>query len=91
MLLQFLRHDRGTVSFHVFLVKRLCRPELLTESVFIYQNLVETAKTFHSEGNFLAEEIQTRVAHTINRSVPADELGEVCSIVSLGATREHGC
>ncbi|XP_071354370.1 spectrin beta chain, non-erythrocytic 5 [Trachinotus anak] len=31
------------------------------------QGLMETAKTFHSQGNFLAEEIQTRVAHTINR------------------------
>ncbi|XP_030614955.1 spectrin beta chain, non-erythrocytic 5 [Archocentrus centrarchus] len=31
------------------------------------QGLVETAKSFHSQGNFLAEEIQTRVAHTINR------------------------
>uniref|UniRef100_A0A3P8T408 Spectrin, beta, non-erythrocytic 5 n=1 Tax=Amphiprion percula TaxID=161767 RepID=A0A3P8T408_AMPPE len=31
------------------------------------QSLVETAKSFHSQGNFLAEEIQTRVAHTINR------------------------
>ncbi|KAG7215088.1 hypothetical protein INR49_011666 [Caranx melampygus] len=30
-------------------------------------DLMETAKTFHSQGNFLAEEIQTRVAHTINR------------------------
>ncbi|XP_078145742.1 spectrin beta chain, non-erythrocytic 5 [Centroberyx gerrardi] len=29
--------------------------------------LVDTAKTFHSQGNFLAEEIQTRVAHTITR------------------------
>ncbi|GLD71857.1 spectrin beta chain, non-erythrocytic 2, partial [Lates japonicus] len=44
------------------------------------QNLVETAKTFHSEGNFLAEEIQTRVAHTINRynslSEPLQRRGE---------------
>ncbi|XP_036927334.1 spectrin beta chain, non-erythrocytic 5 isoform X2 [Acanthopagrus latus] len=31
------------------------------------QGLVETAKSFHSQGNFLAEEIQIRVAHTINR------------------------
>uniref|UniRef100_I3J096 Spectrin, beta, non-erythrocytic 5 n=1 Tax=Oreochromis niloticus TaxID=8128 RepID=I3J096_ORENI len=31
------------------------------------QGLVDTAKNFHSQGNFLAEEIQTRVAHTINR------------------------
>ncbi|XP_039992754.1 spectrin beta chain, non-erythrocytic 5 isoform X2 [Xiphias gladius] len=31
------------------------------------QGLVETAKTFHSQGNFLAEEIQTRVAHAISR------------------------
>ncbi|KAG7510030.1 spectrin beta chain, non-erythrocytic 5 [Solea senegalensis] len=31
------------------------------------QGLMDTAKTFHSEGNFLAEEIQTRVTHTINR------------------------
>nr|XP_046269773.1 spectrin beta chain, non-erythrocytic 5 [Scatophagus argus] len=31
------------------------------------QGLVETAKSFHSQGNFLAEEIQMRVAHTINR------------------------
>ncbi|KAK1893841.1 Spectrin beta chain non-erythrocytic 5 [Dissostichus eleginoides] len=31
------------------------------------QGLVDTAKSFHSQGNFLAEEIQTRVAHTINR------------------------
>ncbi|KAM9341571.1 spectrin beta chain, non-erythrocytic 5 [Symphorus nematophorus] len=31
------------------------------------QGLVETGKSFHSQGNFLAEEIQTRVAHTINR------------------------
>ncbi|XP_040917192.1 spectrin beta chain, non-erythrocytic 2 [Toxotes jaculatrix] len=31
------------------------------------QDLVEMAKTFHSQGNFLAEEIQTRVAQTINR------------------------
>ncbi|XP_038585015.1 spectrin beta chain, non-erythrocytic 5 isoform X1 [Micropterus salmoides] len=31
------------------------------------QGLVETAKSFHSQGNFLAEEIQTRVTHTINR------------------------
>ncbi|XP_069573815.1 spectrin beta chain, non-erythrocytic 5 [Brachyistius frenatus] len=31
------------------------------------QGLVETAKSFHSQGNFLAEEIQTRVALTINR------------------------
>ncbi|XP_054470225.1 LOW QUALITY PROTEIN: spectrin beta chain, non-erythrocytic 5 [Anoplopoma fimbria] len=31
------------------------------------QGLVETAKSFHSQGNFLAEEIQSRVAHTINR------------------------
>ncbi|XP_035529504.1 spectrin beta chain, non-erythrocytic 5 [Morone saxatilis] len=31
------------------------------------QALVETAKSFHSQGNFLAEEIQIRVAHTINR------------------------
>lgn len=28
---------------------------------------METAKSFHSQGNFLAEEIQTRVTHTINR------------------------
>ncbi|XP_034432002.1 spectrin beta chain, non-erythrocytic 1 [Hippoglossus hippoglossus] len=31
------------------------------------QGLVETAKTFYSQGNFLAEEIQSRVTHTINR------------------------
>uniref|UniRef100_G3N8Q4 Spectrin, beta, non-erythrocytic 5 n=1 Tax=Gasterosteus aculeatus TaxID=69293 RepID=G3N8Q4_GASAC len=31
------------------------------------QALVETAKGFHSQGNFLAEEIQIRVAHIINR------------------------
>ncbi|KAK2826814.1 hypothetical protein Q5P01_021028 [Channa striata] len=31
------------------------------------QGLVDTAKAFYSQGNFLAEEIQTRVAHTINR------------------------
>ncbi|XP_076022140.1 spectrin beta chain, non-erythrocytic 5 [Genypterus blacodes] len=31
------------------------------------QGLLDTAKSFHSEGNFLAEEIQTRVAHTITR------------------------
>uniref|UniRef100_A0A3Q1IVH4 Calponin-homology (CH) domain-containing protein n=1 Tax=Anabas testudineus TaxID=64144 RepID=A0A3Q1IVH4_ANATE len=31
------------------------------------QVLVDTAKTFHSQGNFLAEEILTRVTHTINR------------------------
>ncbi|XP_008275361.1 spectrin beta chain, non-erythrocytic 5 [Stegastes partitus] len=31
------------------------------------QGLVETANNFHSQGNFLAEEIQTRVAHTISR------------------------
>ncbi|XP_028422093.1 spectrin beta chain, non-erythrocytic 5 [Perca flavescens] len=31
------------------------------------QGLVETAKSFHSQGNFLAEEIQTRVAQTISR------------------------
>ncbi|CAJ1074861.1 spectrin beta chain%2C non-erythrocytic 5 [Xyrichtys novacula] len=31
------------------------------------QALVETAKMFHSQGNFLAEEIQIRVSHTINR------------------------
>uniref|UniRef100_UPI0037E8FE98 spectrin beta chain, non-erythrocytic 5 n=1 Tax=Semicossyphus pulcher TaxID=241346 RepID=UPI0037E8FE98 len=31
------------------------------------QALMETAKSFHSQGNFLAEEIQTRVSHTINR------------------------
>ncbi|KAF7648029.1 hypothetical protein LDENG_00163000 [Lucifuga dentata] len=31
------------------------------------QALVDTAKSFHSEGNFLAEEIQTRVAHIITR------------------------
>ncbi|KAK5886954.1 hypothetical protein CesoFtcFv8_017933 [Champsocephalus esox] len=31
------------------------------------QGLMDTAKGFHSQGNFLAEEIQTRVAHTINR------------------------
>uniref|UniRef100_A0A3Q3IUH0 Calponin-homology (CH) domain-containing protein n=1 Tax=Monopterus albus TaxID=43700 RepID=A0A3Q3IUH0_MONAL len=31
------------------------------------QGLVDTAKTFQSQGNFLAEEIQSRVAHTINR------------------------
>ncbi|XP_020497621.2 spectrin beta chain, non-erythrocytic 5 [Labrus bergylta] len=31
------------------------------------QALVETAKSFHSQGNFLAEEIQIRVSHTINR------------------------
>ncbi|KAM6918067.1 spectrin beta chain, non-erythrocytic 5 [Lycodopsis pacificus] len=31
------------------------------------QGLVETAKSFSSQGNFLAEEIQIRVAHTINR------------------------
>ncbi|XP_076605262.1 spectrin beta chain, non-erythrocytic 5 [Chaetodon auriga] len=30
------------------------------------QGLVETATSFHSQGNFLAEEIQIRVAHTIN-------------------------
>lgn len=28
---------------------------------------METAKSFHTEGNFLAEEIQTRVTHTVNR------------------------
>lgn len=32
------------------------------------QGLVDTAKTFHSQGNFRAEEILTRVTHTINRS-----------------------
>ncbi|XP_028251320.1 spectrin beta chain, non-erythrocytic 5 [Parambassis ranga] len=31
------------------------------------QVLMDTAKSLHSQGNFLAEEIQTRVAHTINR------------------------
>ncbi|CAK6979040.1 spectrin beta chain%2C non-erythrocytic 5 [Scomber scombrus] len=31
------------------------------------QGLMDTAKRFHSQGNFLAEEIQTKVAHTINR------------------------
>ncbi|XP_056249803.1 spectrin beta chain, non-erythrocytic 5 [Seriola aureovittata] len=31
------------------------------------QDLMDTAKSFHSQGNFLAEEIQTRVAHTISR------------------------
>ncbi|XP_068608001.1 spectrin beta chain, non-erythrocytic 5 [Brachionichthys hirsutus] len=31
------------------------------------QSLVETAERFHCQGNFLAEEIQTRVTHTINR------------------------
>ncbi|XP_029982912.1 spectrin beta chain, non-erythrocytic 5 [Sphaeramia orbicularis] len=31
------------------------------------QGSMETAKTLHSEGNFLAEEIQTRVAQSINR------------------------
>ncbi|XP_067336707.1 spectrin beta chain, non-erythrocytic 5 isoform X2 [Channa argus] len=31
------------------------------------QGLMDTAKAFYSQGNFLAEEIQTRVAHTINR------------------------
>ncbi|XP_029350237.1 spectrin beta chain, non-erythrocytic 5 [Echeneis naucrates] len=31
------------------------------------QDLMETAKRFHSQGNFLAEEIQTRVAYTVNR------------------------
>ncbi|XP_034530593.1 spectrin beta chain, non-erythrocytic 1 [Notolabrus celidotus] len=31
------------------------------------QALVETANSFHSQGNFLAEEIQIRVSHTINR------------------------
>ncbi|XP_029317025.1 LOW QUALITY PROTEIN: spectrin beta chain, non-erythrocytic 5 [Cottoperca gobio] len=31
------------------------------------QGLLETANSFRSQGNFLAEEIQTRVAHTINR------------------------
>lgn len=34
-----------------------------------FQVLMDTAKSLHSQGNFLAEEIQTRVAHTINRSV----------------------
>lgn len=33
----------------------------------IKQGLMETAKTFHSERNFLAEEIQIKVSHTINR------------------------
>lgn len=33
----------------------------------VFQALVETAKGFHSQGNFLAEEIQIRVAHIINR------------------------
>ncbi|XP_047467733.1 spectrin beta chain, non-erythrocytic 5 [Mugil cephalus] len=44
------------------------------------QALVETAKSFQSQGNFLAEEIQTRVAHTINRynslSEPLQRRGE---------------
>ncbi|XP_029899947.1 spectrin beta chain, non-erythrocytic 5 isoform X2 [Myripristis murdjan] len=31
------------------------------------QSLVDAAKSFQSQGNFLAEEIQTRVAHTISR------------------------
>ncbi|XP_026156546.1 spectrin beta chain, non-erythrocytic 5 isoform X2 [Mastacembelus armatus] len=31
------------------------------------QALVDTAKMFQSQGNFLAEEIQSRVVHTINR------------------------
>ncbi|XP_024910886.1 spectrin beta chain, non-erythrocytic 5 isoform X2 [Cynoglossus semilaevis] len=31
------------------------------------QAVMETAKSFHTEGNFLAEEIQTRVTHTVNR------------------------
>ncbi|KAM9354795.1 spectrin beta chain, non-erythrocytic 5 [Pholidichthys leucotaenia] len=31
------------------------------------QSLLETAESFQSQGNFLAEEIQTRVSHTINR------------------------
>ncbi|XP_023280049.1 spectrin beta chain, non-erythrocytic 2-like [Seriola lalandi dorsalis] len=31
------------------------------------KDLMDTAKSFHSQGNFLAEEIQTRVAHTISR------------------------
>ncbi|XP_029973399.1 spectrin beta chain, non-erythrocytic 5 [Salarias fasciatus] len=31
------------------------------------QALMETAQTLHSQGNFLAEEIQTRVSQTINR------------------------
>lgn len=31
---------------------------------------MDAAKSFHSQGNFLAEEIQTRVAQTINRSDP---------------------
>ncbi|XP_028993920.1 spectrin beta chain, non-erythrocytic 1 isoform X2 [Betta splendens] len=31
------------------------------------QGLVDTAKTFHSQGNFRAEEMLTRVTHTINR------------------------
>lgn len=35
--------------------------------MFIQKVLVDTAKTFHSQGNFLAEEILTRVTHTINR------------------------
>lgn len=29
---------------------------------------METAKNFHSQGNFLADEIQIRVGHLINRS-----------------------
>lgn len=33
----------------------------------IKQGLMETAKSFYSERNFLAEEIQTKVSHTINR------------------------
>ncbi|XP_035467370.2 spectrin beta chain, non-erythrocytic 5 isoform X2 [Scophthalmus maximus] len=44
------------------------------------QSLVETAKTLQSQGNFLAEEIQTRVSHTINRyhglSEPLQSRGE---------------
>lgn len=33
---------------------------------------MEAAKNFHSQGNFLAQEIQMRVAHIINRSRTLD-------------------
>ena len=66
--------DRQNTQFTVVQVKPANR--IMTEQIFgnlvktfyIYQGLVETAKTFYSQGNFLAEEIQTRVTHTINRS-----------------------
>lgn len=44
------------------------------------QRLMDTAKSLHAQGNFLAEEIQIRVSHAINRSGPKLLLLSLCEL-----------